>query len=484
MKNTKDRQHNLITIILITINIIAYIITSTNGDMKDTEYLVSCGGNYWTLTFSGEWTRLIYSMFIHSGLIHLLSNMIVLYFIGTILETTVGKFKYLIIYFSSGIIGGALGAYLNMIFDRHIVSVGASGAIYGIMAAAFLLEYKTGKEKLSTVIIAPIVYAIFTFAIGVDLLGHIFGSIIGSIIGLFLIRKKDLFELDGEIMPVKDKSIAHKIKNILFSIAVIIVMIILVKNFIEIGNNTKIDKIMTNKYVEQVYNGQPDGYNQTYGEAFNSFFSEPEWDHFTSDDNKEVVEFTGKCLYENQEVEAYLQFAIIDEKSFSLSYLAFEGNAQTYPTMEALINAAFQENELDSNEDAGTTGAQTQNAEPSAIPTQAVEVSITPTEEVKSSSIDWEGTYSNETGEIKIKQLKDNKLEFTINVVYGQNCGNIKGGIANIQENKSTAVFQGDNGFELYLSWKDSELNILEKNDNGNPYAGMDVTFDGTYSKY
>lgn len=471
MINTKDKQNNIITITLVIINIFVYIMQSTHGNMKNTEYLITCGGNYWPLTFSGEWTRLISSMFMHSGLLHIASNMIFLFLLGSSIERIIGKIKYLVIYFGSGLIGGALGAYINMLMNNHNVSVGASGAIYGIMATALLLEYKLGKEKLLYVILAPLIYAFFTYTAGVDILSHILGAFVGSILALLLIRKGDIIKEDGEINSIKDKPLVYMIKNGIISIIVLIILVVLAKNIIGVGNRRIVNQSLSNQYVKMVYDGHPDGYSVTYGEAFEDFFSKPEWNHFTSSDHKEIVEFSGKCLYDEKDVDAYMQFEIIDNTSFTLSYLAFNNETQTYQMINQVIENAFN--------DAGVSANIESEKQDSDTPSLSIETSA-------SSEIDWNGTYANGsdgTVEIKIVKADDEKFQFSITASYGDNVGSIEDGVAYIQNDGNTAIFQGDDGFILNISWYDSVLTLTEECPNSNPYCGVGVTFEGTYWK-
>ena len=84
----------------------------------------------------GEWWRLITAAFLHYGLIHLGMNMLVLWFIGPPLEEYFGHGRYLLVYLVSGLAGSA-GA---LIWSPNALTVGASGAIWGIMGAALVLE--------------------------------------------------------------------------------------------------------------------------------------------------------------------------------------------------------------------------------------------------------------------------------------------------------------------------------------------------------
>lgn len=97
------------------------------------------------------------------------------------------------------------------------------------------------------------------------------------------------------------------------------------------------------EHVIGVKNGYPEAAPQiTYGDAFENFFANPTWKYFGSTDGKDVVEFTGKCTYLDQEVKARLQFILSkDGKSFKQGALSFNDVPQSSLVTSALIFKAF-----------------------------------------------------------------------------------------------------------------------------------------------
>ncbi|MCD8215929.1 MAG: hypothetical protein LUC97_09870 [Clostridiales bacterium] len=84
----------------------------------------------------------------------------------------------------------------------------------------------------------------------------------------------------------------------------------------------------------------------TYGEAFDSFFAYPSWSHFTgstedSDEEHEVVEFTGNCTYQDVDVEALIQFTLYDDGTFKATYLSFNEVPQNMLMLAELIDTVF-----------------------------------------------------------------------------------------------------------------------------------------------
>ena len=149
---------------------------------------------------AGEYYRLITGIFLHGSLIHLFFNAYALYVIGSQIENYFGRIKYLIIYLFSGL----MGAIFSMIFGGNIASIGASGAIFGLMGALLYFGYHYRVylgNVLKTQLIPLIIFNLFLGFIlnGVDNFAHI-----GGLIGGVLIAKA---------VGVKDKSTTFDIVN-------------------------------------------------------------------------------------------------------------------------------------------------------------------------------------------------------------------------------------------------------------------------------
>ena len=97
------------------------------------------------------------------------------------------------------------------------------------------------------------------------------------------------------------------------------------------------------KYISAVKNGHPTNYPAVeIGQAFDKFFANPQWKHFKSDKDEEVVEFTGKCKYLEVEVTAKLQFVFNDAKNFEVKFLAFNDVPQNMLVMGALLSKVYE----------------------------------------------------------------------------------------------------------------------------------------------
>jgi membrane associated rhomboid family serine protease len=178
----------LVTKILIGINVLVFLVNlaqgSTLGQVSGSVFekgaLYIHGG-----LDEGEWWRLITAAFLHGNLIHIALNMIVLWFVGAPVEMAIGRGRFLALYLISGLAGSA-GA---LIFSPNAVTVGASGAIFGILGAALVLEfqrsYVLGGQALGLIV----VNLVLTFAVpNISRGGHIGGLIGGALCMLAMSR--------------------------------------------------------------------------------------------------------------------------------------------------------------------------------------------------------------------------------------------------------------------------------------------------------
>jgi len=166
------------TYALIALNVIVFIAELGGGggaaSLEGGGRLVADGGLLGpAVADQGEWYRIVTSGFLHAGPLHLFLNMFVLYILGTILEEGIGTVRMLGIYFVS-LLAGSFGALL---LDPNELTVGASGAVYGIMAATFLVARRRGVEQLASQIgLWVILNLAFTFTVpGISIGGHLGG---------------------------------------------------------------------------------------------------------------------------------------------------------------------------------------------------------------------------------------------------------------------------------------------------------------------
>lgn len=180
------------TMALVGANVVVFLIQWLTGGG-----LMSIGGPmyadfalYGPAVADGEWWRLVTGGFLHAGLIHLALNMFLLYILGTLVEPLIGTRRFVAIYFVA-LLAGSAGALL---LDPNAFTVGASGAVFGLMAAGFLVSRDRGLDELARQIGILVVFNIFiTFAIPrISIGGHLGGLLGGALAALLILRVRHI----------------------------------------------------------------------------------------------------------------------------------------------------------------------------------------------------------------------------------------------------------------------------------------------------
>jgi membrane associated rhomboid family serine protease len=197
------------TIALIAINAIVFVAELAAGGMGGLDgggSLIRDAGLRGPEIANGDWWRVITGGFLHAGFLHLLLNMYVLWVAGSILEPGIGTPRFLAIYFVS-LLAGSLGA---LIVEPDTFTVGASGAIFGLMAAVIVVARGRGVEQLASQFgLFVVLNLVLTFSIpGISIGGHVGGLIGGALAALLVIyverrmsgRTGFAFELAGIVL--------------------------------------------------------------------------------------------------------------------------------------------------------------------------------------------------------------------------------------------------------------------------------------------
>ncbi|MFX1260014.1 MAG: rhomboid family intramembrane serine protease [Promethearchaeota archaeon] len=183
-----------ISLTLIFINIICFI---TFNIILEIDYLLLFVQINSRIIDDLELWRLFTAIFLHADIFHLFSNMIALFFFGTAVENNYRRHEYLIIYFLSGLLGNIFSLIL---LPHHSISLGASGAIFGLIGAAFIL-YATGNDR--TLLYLGLFYLVYfiisSFSPGINPWAHIFGLLGGILFGylFFRLNRKKKIENNG-----------------------------------------------------------------------------------------------------------------------------------------------------------------------------------------------------------------------------------------------------------------------------------------------
>jgi rhomboid protease GluP len=186
-----DGGRPYVTQTLIAANLLVYVLCGLNGAgwmTGNPARLIELGGNFSTVTTGGEWWRLASAMFLHSGLLHVVMNMACLWDSGRVTEHLFGRWRFLLIYVAAGLVGSI--ASIN--WQQESVSVGASGAVFGVYAAlaaalalnGALLPPTVAKRLRS----GALIFMLFTLLngfgkVGIDNAAHLGGLIAGAILG-------------------------------------------------------------------------------------------------------------------------------------------------------------------------------------------------------------------------------------------------------------------------------------------------------------
>jgi membrane associated rhomboid family serine protease len=125
-------------------------------------------------------------MFLHGGVLHIAFNMFALWWLGSIVEQLIGPVRFLLVYLASGLAGSA-GALL--LTNPNVPTVGASGAIFGILGALLILEFmQTGSLAGQAMTMIVINLALTAAIPGISIGGHL-GGLVGGIVGTFALAK-------------------------------------------------------------------------------------------------------------------------------------------------------------------------------------------------------------------------------------------------------------------------------------------------------
>jgi membrane associated rhomboid family serine protease len=193
----REGNANLVTLTLIGINVVLWVmglVLGTRGDTFLDRYARGFDINELAARLGlvlgdpsdafrfgivdGEWYRVITATFMHVSVLHIALNMLALYMLGSQLEPLLGRSRFITLYLLSALGGSA--ASLLMVSDPYSISIGASGAVYGLFGALFVVARRLGGDTRSILVVLALNLA-FSFTIsGIDWRAHLGGLAIGS----------------------------------------------------------------------------------------------------------------------------------------------------------------------------------------------------------------------------------------------------------------------------------------------------------------
>jgi rhomboid protease GluP len=196
MTDFKDKKAYT-TYILIGMNLSVFALEIVSGGSQNLETLYQLGALSPEEVWLGEWWRVLSANFLHFGWLHLITNMLGLYFLGQFVELAIGISRYLFIYLISGTGSMLAFSVLAIKFgDSQQLLVGASAAIMGlvgVIGAMFFRDWRKEKSRTATkrlrfillVIVLQFVFDLTTPQ--VSFLSHLLGLAIGSITGYLVL---------------------------------------------------------------------------------------------------------------------------------------------------------------------------------------------------------------------------------------------------------------------------------------------------------
>ena len=190
----------IVTRTLIGVNVAIYLLELATGAPFN-----GSGGTIWEhgvlygpVVANGDWWRLITAAFLHYGPIHLGMNMLALWIFGQALEIELGPWRYLLLYLVSGLAGSA-GA---LIVSPEAATVGASGAIFGLLGAALAVQRSMGINIWQSGIMTILfINLLFTFGVpGISIGGHLGGLVGGLICGFIVYELAN--RMQNPVLPI------------------------------------------------------------------------------------------------------------------------------------------------------------------------------------------------------------------------------------------------------------------------------------------
>ncbi|RLI16093.1 rhomboid family intramembrane serine protease [Candidatus Bathyarchaeota archaeon] len=184
----KTSKKYMPTYILIALNLAVYVYTSIIGNnfIETSDSVITVYGQVNALVYEGAYWQLFTAMFIHADLLHLFGNMFFLLIFGLRAEELFSTTEYFLFYLLSGLTGNLL----TLLLGPQLVSVGASGAIFGMFGAVAIYV----RRAIGQSILSALMYAFFLLMISwgpnVNFLAHLGGLVAGLLIGYLLAVKR------------------------------------------------------------------------------------------------------------------------------------------------------------------------------------------------------------------------------------------------------------------------------------------------------
>ena len=194
---TRVADPRLTTFVLIGLNVAVWLLVQATGARTSTlldklsllpassGYRLSDGSIVVVKGVSdGAWWQVLSSVFTHEQVLHIGFNMLALFFLGPMLEQVLGRARFLALYLVSGVAGSAA---VMLFSDPHTQSLGASGAIFGLMGALAVVALKV-RGQVQTILVWIGLNLVFTFSVsGISWQAHVGGLVTGALLGAAMV---------------------------------------------------------------------------------------------------------------------------------------------------------------------------------------------------------------------------------------------------------------------------------------------------------
>ncbi|MHA1345535.1 MAG: rhomboid family intramembrane serine protease [Candidatus Heimdallarchaeaceae archaeon] len=197
--NLPTRNIFLIILVVYIILSVLSITFSSIDNLTDlftiSEWLLSLVGQDNGRVYAGHVYLIITSIFVHTSILHFLSNSLFLFIYGFRAEERFHSWQYYLIFIVSGMLGGIV----TLALGENVISAGASGGIFGLLGANLVLAYQEEKKKAFWVYLGiGAIFLVFSAGINVNMIAHTVGLITGILFPFILKKRKPTVSMDEE----------------------------------------------------------------------------------------------------------------------------------------------------------------------------------------------------------------------------------------------------------------------------------------------
>lgn len=187
MKREKWRNQPIASTILVAINVLVFLVCNFTGDTLYSAGSMSVYGVIW----EKEYGRVLWAMFLHGDASHIFNNMLLLFFMGSMIEKEIGHIRFAVLYFLSGIGGNLFSLLVKVLNQDMYATIGASGAVFGLDGVLLALVLFSGKKMENVTparMLLMIVYSLYNGFVGanIDNAAHVGGLVIGFVAGAIM----------------------------------------------------------------------------------------------------------------------------------------------------------------------------------------------------------------------------------------------------------------------------------------------------------